>query len=365
MYYLPAAGGSATSAKTTSLPAVPGSVSVAVADVVKNVFSGTNEVGTVQFRSKDADKLAVAATVLTPNNPAGVFGNTIPIMRSDRAAGTGNTIVLTGLRKDANPHTNLYIQETAGSPATVSIDYFAADGTKVSSSSPQSVDTFKLLQMREAVPTTADAAVITSTSPAGGKISAYATPVDQASTDTWAVADWSKQYAYSGSDPVIIPIAGSVHGANSTFYRTDVSITNRGSSQATGTLRYVSRAGDKIDQPISLAANATQVISDAVGSFFNVSADSTGYLIFTPASGSSAPQRAALSETIDFFNFGRKPAITAPPADQVTDLPKLASGGHCGQVRTAHPGRTCGTHRPGLRRTIDWYRAHPETWQAQ
>src|SRR4029077_9710592 len=60
LYYTPA-GTTSAAAKTTSLPSVPGQVSVQVADVVKNVFSGSNELGTVQLRSRDADKLAVAA----------------------------------------------------------------------------------------------------------------------------------------------------------------------------------------------------------------------------------------------------------------------------------------------------------------
>lgn len=286
MYYTSSIG-SASSAKAAAIPAVPGQVSVAVADVVKNVFNGTsNEVGTVQIRSKDADKLAVAATVITPNNPNGIFGNTIPVFRSDRAVAASNALVLTGLRKDATTHTNFYIQETAGSAATVQTDFLGADGATISSRT-DAVDPFKLLQLVNAVPNGAVAAVMTNTSTGGGKIAAYATPVDEASSDTWAIADWSKQYGYAGSDPVIIPIAGSVHGANSTFYRTDVAITNRGTAQASGKLRYISRTGNAIEKTINLGAKQTNVITDVIGTLFNVTDDSTGFLIFTPASGGS------------------------------------------------------------------------------
>jgi hypothetical protein len=286
MYYT-ASSGSTAAAKTTSLGSVPGRVSVQVADVVKSVFSGTNEVGTVQIRSKDADKLAVAATVLSTNSPNGIYGNTIPVFRSDRAVGASNTIVLTGLRKDATTHTNLYIQETAGFAASVQTDFFGADGSSLGSRT-DAIDAFKMVQLVNVVPSNAVSAVITNNSTAGGKIAAYATPVDETSSDTWAVADWSRQFGYAGSETVIVPVAGSVHGANNTFFRTDVAITNRGTSTATGTLRYISRTGSKTDRVITLSGRQTTVMSDVIGSTFNVSGDTTGYLTFIPSSGAVA-----------------------------------------------------------------------------
>src|SRR5439155_16606574 len=131
---------------------------------------------TLHIRSKDSDKLAVAATVLTTNNPTGTFGNTIPVFRSDRSVASGSALVLTGVRKDATTHTNLYIQETAGSPASVRIDFLAADGSTISSPT-FSIDAFKLLAsptLFNVVPANAVAAVITNTSTAGGKIAPYA-----------------------------------------------------------------------------------------------------------------------------------------------------------------------------------------------
>ena len=127
MYYT-AATGSAASSKQASLGPVPNQVSVSVADVVNTVFSGANELGTLQIRSKDASLLSVSANTLTTSNPSGTFGNAIPVFRSDRSIDSGATLVLTGLRKDSTTHTNLYLQETAGFPSTVQIDYVALNG---------------------------------------------------------------------------------------------------------------------------------------------------------------------------------------------------------------------------------------------
>ena len=343
-YYTPTTG-NASAAKSASLPSVPGQVSVAVADVVKNVFNGNEEQGTLHIRSKDADKLAVAATVLSTNNAAGTFGNTIPVLRSDRSTGAGEALVLSGLRKDATTHTNLYIQETAGSAATVQIDFLAADGSTVSSR-PEMIDAFKVLPRFDVVPANAVTAIITNTSTAGGRIAAYATPVDEASSDTWAVADWSQQLDYTPTEAVIIPVAGSVHGANNTFYRTDVAITNRASSAASGTLRYVSRTGDKIDRQISLGAKQSEVISDVVGSRFNVAGDTVGYLVFTPVAGSFA----ITSRT--FTTVGGKPDTFGTGVPALAAASALQAGGSRPIAGLADAARsTVVAGRPGTFRT--------------
>jgi hypothetical protein len=285
LYYTPTTG-TATAARTTSLNPVPGQVSVSLADVVKSVFAGTDERGTLQIRSKDADKLAASATVLTTNNPAGTFGNTIPIFRSDRAIAANESLVLTGVRKDSTTHTNVYVQEANGADGSAQIDFLAADGSTVSTRT-EAVSAFKLLPLDNSVPANAVAVVITNKSVSSAKFVAYATPVDERSNDTWAIADWSKQLGYTSSEPVVIPVAGSVHGANNTFYRTDLALTNRATDTAIGSLRYVSRTGATAEQQINLASKETKIISDVI-TFLGVSGDTVGYLIFTPLSGSVA-----------------------------------------------------------------------------
>src|SRR6185437_5631314 len=85
---------------------------------------------------------------------------------------------------------------------------------------------FALMQINSAAPAGTAAAIFTNISSSSGAFLAYATPIDNLSSDNWAVADWSRLYAYSGSDPVIVPVAGVVQGANNSFFRTDLSITN-------------------------------------------------------------------------------------------------------------------------------------------
>jgi hypothetical protein len=287
MYYTPLTG-TASSSKTTSIGSVPGQTNVEVADVVKSVFSGTNEVGTLHIRSKDADKLAVAATSLATNNPTGTLGSSIPVLRSDRAVAANSSLILTGLRKDATTHTDLYIQETAGLPVSYTIEFLAADGSTIASRAVESLEAFKLRQLKDIVPANAVAAVITNTSAPGGKLSGYATPVDDANGDTWALGDWSTQLGYASSNAVVIPIAGTVHGANDTFYRSDVAITNRESATATGTLAFVGRDGSRTERSISLGGKQTSIMNDVIASKFGIAGDAMGYLRFTPVTGNFA-----------------------------------------------------------------------------
>lgn len=343
LYYLTPAS-AASSSKSTSINTVPNQTSIALADVVKSVFAGTNEVGTLQVRSKDADKIVASARVMTTNNLSGSFGNTIPVFRSDRSTGAGAALVLNGLRKDSSTHTNLYIQETSGNAATVQIDYVSADGSTVSSST-QSIDAFKLLQLNNAVPVNAVAAFVTNTSTGGGRISAYATPVDEKSTDTWAIADWAQQLGYAGTDPVVIPIAGNVHGANGTFYRTDVAVTNRGTTGAVVSLRYVSRTGATIDKQVNVDGKQTNTLNDVVGSLFNVSGDSTGYIIASPQAGSVAISSRTYTTTgSSDATFGTGvPAIPAAAAIRTGGTKPIA--GLADAARTTVVAQRPGTYR--------------------
>lgn len=284
LFYTPRSGFSGGQ-KSASIPPVAGGSSVALADVVKNVFGIDGQVGSLQVRSADADKLAISTNIFNSSNPAGTYGTAIPTFRSDRGIGAGDRLVLTGMRSDATSHTNLFIQETSGVGVTVQTDLLRADGSVASSRTDQ-VGPFVVTEIDRVVPAGAVAAIITNTSSGTGRFLAYATPVDEASGDNWSVVDWSKQFGYSGSEAVVIPVAGVLQGANNTFFRTDLAFTNTGSSQGSGTLRFISRTGEMSDRQITLGARQSNIIANVIGSLFGAPNGSIGYLLFTPVTGS-------------------------------------------------------------------------------
>jgi hypothetical protein len=86
---------------------------------------------------------------------------------------------------------------------------------------------------------------------------------------------------------VLIPVAGSIAGANSTFFRSDLSITNRSPLTPAGaTLRF--RTGDgqlSTSLDVSLPPGATRLFTDVVGGALG-KPGSLGHIVVEPTSGS-------------------------------------------------------------------------------
>lgn len=283
LYFKPVPGSTGTGTQKASLSSLAPNQPIALADLVHTVFDNTSQIGSLQLRASNVGDIGVTATVFNKSNPAGSYGTTIPVFRSDRGAGSSDTIYLTGLARSATSHTNLYIQEVSGSAVGVTTRFLGEAGNVVSTRSDE-VPAFALVGLNNVIPEGAVSAALT-VSGGAGKFFAYATPVDDLSGDTWAVSDWSRQFGYSRSEPVVIPVTGALRGGNQTFFRTDAAIMNTGSTTATGTLRYYDRTGPEYDEQISLAPQETLVYENITESLFGITSDTVGHMTFTPSSG--------------------------------------------------------------------------------
>jgi hypothetical protein len=281
LYYTGLAG---TATKKSTIGSVPAELPTAFADIVKTVFGESAQVGSLQVRTPTPDLVGISGNVFNSSNASGTYGTAIPVFRSDRSAAAGSRIHLTGLRKDATNHTNLYVQETQGAAATVRVDYYSAGGSVIGNRLV-TLQPFGLAQINDALPEGAVSAVLSHESGSAGRIAAYATPVDRASGDTWAIADWGRQYAYTTTTTVVVPVAGASRGANNTYFRTDLALMNRGASTANGTLRFHGRNGELVERSISLSGFETRVISDVTTTFFGLGDGAVGYILYVPGSG--------------------------------------------------------------------------------
>lgn len=264
---------------------VGGSFSLLYGDILQSVYKQDGQVGTLQVRSAIPGGLSVAAGIFNVSNDAGNYGTVVPAFRSDRAIGANEELVLTGVRKDDSGHTNFYLQESTGAPASALISWYSTTGAKLAERGVD-LDAWGFAQLTDPSPQGTASARIQRTG-GTGRVIGYATPVDRASGDTWAIADWTRFYGYSPSDPVIVPVAGSVRGANETFFRTDLAITAGSSAPAQGELRYTDRNGTSSSQTISVPAGNTLALSDVAGAVFGRS-DAVGYLQWIPSSGSAS-----------------------------------------------------------------------------
>lgn len=300
---------------------VSGNFALLFDDILQSVYKEDGKVGTLQVRAPLAASLAVAAGIYNVSDESGNYGTVVPAFRTDRAIGGGTEkLVLTGLRKDASGHTNLYIQESAGASATAQVSWLSSSGAVIGTDTAE-IAAWGLGQLINRAPDGTVAARIIRTG-GTGRLVAYATPVDRLSGDTWAIADWAAFYSYSPTETVIIPVAGSVRGANETFFRTDVALTNTGSGTASGTLHYVDRGGAEEQRVITLGQGETRLLADVAGETFGLT-ETVGYLKWVPATGSIA----ASSRTYTTLAGSNATFGTASPT-----LP-LDRGLELGQVR--------------------------------
>jgi hypothetical protein len=282
MYFLPAGG---TEVVETVAPAVTADSPVSLADVVKQSFGTEGLVGTLQLRPRASDSISAVATVFNSSNPAGTYGTAIPAFRSDRSAAAGEVLHITGLRKNATSHTNLFLQEVTGAPASVNVTWTDSAGMTTGTQT-ESLGPFELIQRSDVAPAESTSVAITVDLSSPGRVIAFATPVDRASGDTWTLTDWRRFYSYDGDDATLVPVTGAVRGANATNFRTDLAIMNTGSGPATATLAYFGRDGERVSRSIDVAPGESRVVEDVVAGLLGVVGDSVGAIIVTPSPGS-------------------------------------------------------------------------------
>lgn len=315
LYFTPR-DGTPSSASQSSIATLLPNQALSLADVVKNVYGKDESVGSLQIRAGAIQNLALSASIFNSSDPRGTFGTAIPVLRSDRSITTGKKLYLPGLIQDATHRTNFYLQETGGGTAAFRTDFLNAAGNVIGTRN-DSVPAFQMLQISGQTPSGTVTAVVTQTS-GDGSLSGYATPLDTASGDTWAVTDWNAAFGSSPTETVLIPIAGSLAGALGTLFRSDVAVTNIGSTSGTIRLTYRPTSGGEVVRTTSLAPNQSFISSDVVKSFFNVSGDSLGYILVNPLGRSvTVTSRAYTTVTGSTATFG-----TAVPA-----LPLSASLG--------------------------------------
>ncbi|MGK2857788.1 MAG: hypothetical protein ACSLFQ_11340 [Thermoanaerobaculia bacterium] len=282
-WYRPA--GATAQGQVSQFSAVGGNSSIQLADIVSTVFGQDAQVGTFQTRTTTPALLSLTASVFNANNPKGTYGTALPVFRSDRSAIPGQELWITGLAKDAGSYTNFYLQETGGIDATVSIELRDRTGAVLDRRDGVSVPAFGLTSITDIAKEGAVVARVLGIT--GGQVMAFATPVDNVSGDTWALADWGKVSGAAAGQEQIVPVAGSAPGANNTFFRTDLAVTNAGAAPVSVNLRYFRREGGApVEKAMTLAAGHTEVLTDVVGTFLGVS-NTVGFMRLTGPAGSS------------------------------------------------------------------------------
>lgn len=282
VFFTPA--GSATST-VASFPSITIAQPVNLANVLSNVYGSPNAVGTLQIRGASLTAVTAFARLGALSGGTSTAGD-VPILRSDRSADSNYVTILTGLRGGAD----LYIQETSGQTASVSIDFTDASGAAVGTTQVQSIGSLALAALPGLVPTGAVTARITNRGP--GLIGAYGR-VSDTSGDTWSIVDWrrleqSEQHV-DATSPLRIPFT---HGSAPTGRRravtqsltasnqSDVFLFNPGDSSTTAQVDVLDPSGSaKTSTGVTVASHQTLVLSN-IGSPVPL-----GQVVITPHGG--------------------------------------------------------------------------------
>jgi hypothetical protein len=303
IYFVPS-GFSSLFAQIASVSQLASNAPVGLGDLVSTVFRNDAITGSLQFRSKTSDILAVQAMLLNETS-RGSLGTALSVFRSDLVAAAGQDFYLAGVRKDSTTHTDLYILETAGFPASIQLDFFDASGAPVAPGrTPDNVPDFGQVELLDVVPAGATVARITNSLGSKGNVVAEAHVVENGG-DVWNIVDSSRQAGFTRSEPIVIPFAASVRTGTGAYTATDLVITNTSAVTATGTLalpaglsrRRAVRTGAQGApatgaqplgsslQSFSFAPHQTRILTDVLRNSAGLPKDGRVPITFTPASG--------------------------------------------------------------------------------
>lgn len=280
------------SGRQTSIEVEPGRT-IALNDVLKTWFATgtTSSTGTLEIRplTQTASSTATTTTGGVGNlvtfaasrtyNVAGngTFGQFIPAIPFSSFVGRGSTaakrtiLSLQQVAQSAAYRTNLGLVEGSGDPATLLVSVFSNSGQKLTEF-PVSLKGGQHMQMNSFLAaqkiSTNDARVEVKVTSPLGKVTAYASVVDNATNDPLLVTPVAINQL-TASKYVIPGVADLSNG--SANWRTDTRVFNASSSPVEATLTFYSQnGGEPQTAKVTLAANEVRQLDSTLSSLFNV-----------------------------------------------------------------------------------------------
>lgn len=279
---------SSTLNAVANLTSLAASQAVTLANITANVYGATNQTGSLQVRSASWQNLVVNATLLRLVNGAGTFAGDLPVFRSDRALRVNEKSYLTGIRQSLSVHATVYLEEIAGTAADILVAFVDSNGAFATTE--VRLPAYARFEVTDVPASTATIVVTNAASASPSRVLAYARMSDEASGDTWSIADWSRQFAYARSEAVRVPLVqggGSGGGkrravVHDTTPRASTSITlyNPGATDSRAAF-----TANGVSKEVTVPARQTVTIADA-GTFMN--AASSQSLVIEPQRGELA-----------------------------------------------------------------------------
>jgi hypothetical protein len=288
------------SGQSTTVQIAPGET-MALDDILTSFFGlgadGASATGVLEIRplttstSVTTSSVNVQTTVASSrtynSTPNGTYGQYIPAIPFSQFIGTGGgRLTLQQVAQSSAYRSNLGLTEGAGEPADVTVHVFNLAGAEVGQVPVQllpgehrQIDRFLSVNN---IPLDEGRFEIEVTS-ATGKVTAYASTVDNATNDPLCVLPVLKG-ALSSSRYVIPGVAD----LNSPFaaWRSDIRIFNSGAADVTATLAYFPQPGNPgatTTTPVTIKAGEVKVIDNALQTLYGLTNSGGAVLLTTPS----------------------------------------------------------------------------------
>ena len=224
----------------------------------------------------------------TANGTYGQFIPAIPFSQFIGAAAGGKTPVLTlqQIAQSQAYRTNLGLVEGSGDPATVRISVFGDDGGKLAEFT-QNLAGGQHLQLNGVLAdhnlSVNDGRVEVRVTSSAGKVTAYASVLDNATNDPLLVTP--VQAGLLSATKWVIPGVADLNNGLANW-RSDVRLFNAGSTSVSAELTYVAQGGGTQTKPLTIAPNEVRQLDGIVANLFGVT-NSGGALHIATASSAS------------------------------------------------------------------------------
>jgi hypothetical protein len=180
------------------------------------------------------------------------------------------------VREDGRFRTNVIVTNVTEASLDVDIAIHDAGGTLIGTQRVASLQPLEMRQISRVVrgSTNADVAGVTlvlSTPTSGGAFAAYAAVIDNTTNDPRTLLPSAGTAGLS-----FLPSSARAQGANGAFFTTDLTVGNRGTSDAEVSLRFLGNNKDGRTGPertITIPAGQTRTFTDVLQSLFGLEAD--------------------------------------------------------------------------------------------
>ena len=321
------------SGQSTTIDVDPGAT-MALDDILANFFGiggdGGAATGVLEIRpltsttssganSGTPSVQTVASSRTFDSTPDGTFGQFIPAIPFSQFVASPGRISLQQIAQSSAFRTNLGLVEAAGESATVLVHVLDDSGNELAAV-PESLQPGEHLQINNflaanGIPSLADGRIEVEVTSPTGKVSAYASVVDNVTNDPLVVFPVTRGTV--SAERFVVPGVADIDNPGASW-RTDLRLFNSGAEPVSATLTYSPQPGSIGAAGSTMAIiqpGEVKAIDDALQSLYGIGNTGGALLVTTPSNSGLVVTARTFDQTSN-GTFGQFiPAVT--PADSI------------------------------------------------